>query len=166
MNTPLFLGVFLIIMAFPLTFIARDLVRESFAFSATAGIDCAYAVMEGVACLLRENVEYLESKGIRIDRIISTGGGAKSEVWTQLKSNFTDREIAVPENEEAPSLGAAILSAVNCGYFSSLDQAIKASVRIGRTYKPEDTEEAGRTFRLYREILCSLRNAFGMYAGK
>lgn len=33
MNTPLFLGVFLIIMAFPLTFIARDLVRESFAFS-------------------------------------------------------------------------------------------------------------------------------------
>ncbi len=134
--------------------------------NATAGIDCAYAVMEGVACLLRENVEYLESKGIRIDRIISTGGGAKSEVWTQLKSNFTDREIAVPENEEAPSLGAAILSAVNCGYFSSLDQAIKASVRIGRTYKPEDTEEAGRTFRLYREILCSLRNAFGMYAGK
>ena len=132
----------------------------------TTEIDCAYAVMEGVACLLRENVEYLESNGIRIDRIISTGGGAKSDVWTQLKSNFTGREIAVPENEEAPSLGAAILSAVNCGYFSSLDEAIKASVRIGRTFKPEDEEEAARTFRLYREILGSLGNAFSLYSVK
>ncbi|WP_369312037.1 FGGY-family carbohydrate kinase [Providencia rettgeri] len=56
---------------------------------------------------------------VEVTKIISIGGGRKSSFWTQLKSNFANQPIEIPENEEASSLGAAIIAAVDEGYFAS-----------------------------------------------
>jgi len=48
--------------------------------------DFALSIMCGVACLLRKNIENLRSSGIPFERIISTGGGAKSALCTARAS--------------------------------------------------------------------------------
>jgi len=98
--------------------------------------DLARAVMEGVAYLLKKNIIFLENLDVKTENLISIGGGSKSSVWNQIKADITEKEIMVPEYEEAISLGAAILTAVEKGYFKSIEEAVKKHVRMKKVYKP------------------------------
>jgi sugar (pentulose or hexulose) kinase len=73
----------------------------------------AYAVMEGVAHLLRKNCDSIRASGTGIDRIIATGGGAKSAVWCQLQADVTGVPVEIPAEKEAACLGAAVIAAVS-----------------------------------------------------
>lgn len=76
------------------------------------------AIFEGIAFLLRENLELIEAvNGIRVKEIRSLGGGAKSKVWRQIKADVAKRPIAALAESECASLGAAILAAVALGYY-------------------------------------------------
>ncbi len=98
--------------------------------------DLARAVMEGVAYLLKKNIKFLEHLDVKTTSLISIGGGSKSNVWNQIKADITEKKIMVPEYKEAISLGAAILSAVEKGYFKSIEEAAKKNVRMKRVYTP------------------------------
>lgn len=95
--------------------------------------DLAGAVMEGVALLLERNLENLDPKPTSI---ISTGGGAKSPLWLQLKADITGIEVRVPADKEAALLGAAIMGAVNAGLYPSYEEAVKTGVRMETCYTP------------------------------
>lgn len=122
--------------------------------------DFALGVMEGVACLLRNNIDYMQRANIKINKIISTGGGAKSSLWTQLKSNITGLVVETPENEEAPSLGAAIIGAVAEEYYPSFEAAVQHAVRIKNTYIPEETEHYSHTYETFCKAYQNLQPAF------
>ncbi len=98
--------------------------------------DFAYAVMEGVAHLLKMNIDTFEKAGIKTGMIISTGGGAKSSIWSQIKANITNHIVAIPENAEAACLGAAVIGAVSENIFVSYQEAIQKSVRIKKQFDP------------------------------
>ena len=95
--------------------------------------DLAGAVMEGVALLLDRTLESLHP---RPTSIISTGGGAKSPLWLQLKADITGIEVRVPADKEAALLGAAIMGAVNAGLYSDYEAAVQAGVRMENSYTP------------------------------
>jgi len=101
-------------------------------------IHLAKAVMEGVCFILKKNLDYLSKIGIKSDKIISSGGGSDSEVWNQMKADILWMEVNVTESKEAASLGSAILAVVNLGIFNSIEEAIKKTVRIKKTYKPRE----------------------------
>jgi xylulokinase len=92
--------------------------------------------MEGVAFLLKKNIAYLEGMHIGIKDLISLGGGARSEVWSQIKADVTGKEIRLPEYEEATSLGAAILAAVDCGFVTGVQEAVHRCIRMKRVFVP------------------------------
>ncbi len=98
--------------------------------------DLARAVMEGVAYLLKKNIVFLENLDVKSETIISIGGGSKSSVWNQIKADITEKKIMVPEYEEAISLGAAILAAVEKGYFKNIEEACRKHVRMKKVYSP------------------------------
>jgi len=132
-----------------------------FGFTAiTSKFDFALSIMQGVACLLQMNIEYLESCGIEVDKLISTGGGAKSRLWTQIKSDITGREILVPKNEEAPSLGAALLSSIHCGYFESLETALPNTISVSKVYTPSNIKDSQQIYKNFRNVYSSLIEAF------
>ncbi|TFG58759.1 MAG: hypothetical protein E4H36_15085 [Spirochaetales bacterium] len=107
--------------------------------------DFCWAVMEGVCHLLKKNMNFFEKAGIRAERIISTGGGARSAFWNQLKADITGYEIAVPENEEAACFGVAMAAAAAKGLVSDLESAVREHVSMKKTYKPAAPERfAGR----------------------
>lgn len=112
--------------------------------------DFALAIMYGVASLLRKNIDYFKSSGIHVDKIISTGGGAKSALWSQIKADICNLPVVIPQNQEAPCLGSAIIGAVTLGYYPNYRSAIKESVRVEKIYYPNEChapfEEKYQTF--------------------
>lgn len=127
--------------------------------------DFAKAVMEGVGFLLKINLESLEKAGIHADRLISTGGGAKSAVWTGIKANITGITIEVPENTEAPCLGAAMMGAVSEGYYPSYEEAAVKCVRTDKHYLPDESNEYEKKFAIFRHLYESLGDVYKESAG-
>lgn len=120
--------------------------------------DLVLSIMQGVACLLRKNLDYLTASGVKINRIISTGGGSKSPIWTQLKADITGYPIDVPENSEAPCLGAAIMASISEGYFPNYQTAITASVHIKKTYLPSNQPKRQQHYELFTKVYENLKN--------
>ena len=114
--------------------------------------DLAGAVMEGVALLLDRT---LESLNPRPTSIISTGGGAKSPLWLQLKADITGIEVCVPADKEAALLGAAIMGAVTAGLYPDYKAAVQAGVRMENSYAPRSypAEKKQAYDTLYRAML-------------
>lgn len=83
--------------------------------------DMAYAVMEGVAHLLKKNCDEIVNNRTPIKRILATGGGANSSLWCQIQADITGVPVVVPNQKEAACLGAAIMGAVSSGLFESYE---------------------------------------------
>ncbi len=86
--------------------------------------DLTRSVLEGIACMLYEMVELLEKRGVFSDKILSMGGGANSRIWGEIKAAVTQKAIEVNQYSETTSLGAAILGAVACGEYCSVQEAV------------------------------------------
>lgn len=99
--------------------------------------DMTLAIFEGVTFALRDSLEVARSLGIKIDRTMICGGGAKSPLWKRLVANILNVEVEVPVSEEGPGFGAAILAAVGCGEYESVEKAAKSIIKIKEKIKPE-----------------------------
>lgn len=119
--------------------------------------DMAAAVMKGVAFLLRENCEAMERAGAKIQYIVATGGGAKSEIWCQMQADITGLPVVVPNEKEAACLGAAMAASVVSGRFRSYADAAAVAVSMERRYEPHRRAAYERQYRqeqlLYRAML-------------
>jgi len=136
-----------------------------FGFKAQADrYDFALAVMEGVAHMLNDNIMSLARAGIRADSVISTGGGAKSALWCQIKADITGYTVRVPDNREAACLGAALTAAVTDGRFPDYDSAVRECVRIKTEYAPQLHEAYAASGRLYKAVYDSLQEPFRAHA--
>jgi|YelNatPaOPRAMG01_1025707.scaffolds.fasta_scaffold19294_2 xylulokinase len=94
------------------------------------------AVLEGVAFHKRWMLEALEKRIPYQKNIRLVGGGAKSDVWCQIISDITGRNIEVPKNpQNAGTIGAAIVCAVGLGLIKSFKDA-KPLIPVEKVYKP------------------------------
>ncbi|MCL1855253.1 MAG: FGGY family carbohydrate kinase [Clostridia bacterium] len=98
--------------------------------------DMARAVMEGVALLLWRNIFDIENTGVKVRRVLSSGGGAGSDLWLQMKADICELEVCVTKDTEAACLGAAMAAAVGAGLFSCFQEAADACVIIEKSFKP------------------------------
>lgn len=100
--------------------------------------DMTQAVLEGVAFGLRDSLEVARSLGIQIDRTKICGGGAKSPLWKTIIANVMNLKVDVPENEEGPSMGGAMLAAVGCGAYPDVETICKKLVKVVDTVSPDE----------------------------
>ena len=107
----------------------------------------ARAIMESVAYLLREDLEYIGSEGIKEIRV--TGGGASSPLWVQMKADVTGKILKTVSESETACLGAAMFAAVGIGAFASVAEAADKLVQPAKEFTPSGTdyEESYRRFR-------------------
>ena len=103
----------------------------------TSRADMTQAVLEGVAFGLRDSLEVARSLGIKLETTNICGGGAKSPLWKKIVANVMGITVRVVENDEGPALGGAILAAVGCGEFASVEQAASKIVRFKEQVEPE-----------------------------
>jgi len=124
--------------------------------------DMTLAVLEGVAFALRDSFEVAKSLGIDIQGSKICGGGAKSPLWKKIIANVLNIQVNVPQTEEGPSMGAAMLAAVACGEFSSVQEAAEKVVKIRNTVEPERelTEKYQERYQKFRNIYPACRELF------
>lgn len=103
----------------------------------TTRTDMTQAVLEGVAFAIRDSLEVVKSLGIDITRSKLCGGGAKSPLWRKMFANILNIELDLIESEEGPGYGGAILAAVACGEFASVEEAAEKLVKVVDTVKPD-----------------------------
>jgi xylulokinase len=116
-------------------------------------IDLAYAVEEGIAHLLRRNVEYLSPQDNPIREIVSTGGGAASVFWSQLKADVCGVDVLVPHEQEATCRGAAVLALIEEGILAGLDEAAKLNQPDVVRYRPAATAKRAERYRMFEDYL-------------
>lgn len=118
------------------------------------------AVLEGVAFALRDCMEIARSLGLDIERSTIVGGGAKSPLWKKMIANIMDISLDVPENEEGPSLGAAMLSAVGCGAYKDVNEAAEHIVKVRETLEPQKelVKRYDEKYHIWREYYPALKD--------
>ncbi|MCM3763866.1 xylulokinase [Neobacillus niacini] len=121
---------------------ADSTIRGSF-----IGMDSAHtqahftrAVIEGITFSLRESLELLRNTGKSIHTIVSIGGGAKNDTWLQIQADLFGAEIVQLESEQGPALGAAMIAAVGCNWFSSLEECARTFIHKGTPYQPNSRQ--------------------------
>jgi len=106
------------------------------------------AVLEGVAFAVTRHIRVMEAaSGRPLDRLIASGGGAKTALWLRIKASATGLPILVPEEAECGVVGCAAMVAAATGRFSTVQDAAGAFVRYGAEIAP-DPEWAERYARM------------------
>ena len=103
----------------------------------TTRADMTQAVLEGVAFGIRDSFEVAKSLGIRIEKTKICGGGAKSPLWKKIMANVLGITVEVIESEEGPGYGGAILAAVGCGEYASVEEAADKLVKVVGCVEPD-----------------------------
>lgn len=116
--------------------------------------DFVRAVLEGITFSLNESIEIFRESGKTIETIVSIGGGAKNETWLQMQADIFNANIVKLSSEQGPGMGAAMLAAFGCGWFSSLLECAEEFIHSIKTYEPikENVEKYKKLFDIYKQV--------------
>ncbi|MDQ2691740.1 MAG: xylulokinase [Chloroflexota bacterium] len=120
------------------------------------------ALLEGSAYALRDIVTQMQLAGVQLSELRVMGGGAKSQLWNQIKADVTGLPVHVPEVTETTALGAAFLALVGTGACTTLREASDMIVRIRRRVEPDPSRAAlyAEAYERYRQTYFTLLPVF------
>jgi xylulokinase len=111
------------------------------------------AILEGVAFNLRQILVALNKAGLHFNEVRTSGGGARSPLWNQIKADVCGLPIATLANEEAALLGDAILAGAACGVFASVNEACSQMVVIKERIQPGEQQAAyEKAYQRYNDL--------------
>jgi xylulokinase len=116
----------------------------------------ARAVLEGTAFAMRDVVDRLDALGVATDRLRLMGGGARSDVWCQMRADLTGRPADVLSDTDASAIGAGLIAAVAAGTFPDIATASAALALATREVFPRPSPAYETAYRLYRDRFAAL----------
>lgn len=121
--------------------------------------DIYRACMEGVVYEMLVNMECLKDSGIHFDMLHATGGGAKSEVWMQMKADMLNIPITALKTADAGTVGSAMLTGIAVGCFENLEDAAAHMVERKKVYTPDPQmhEKYIEVYQRYRRLYQAVR---------
>jgi xylulokinase len=120
------------------------------------------AILEGVAFSLRDTLTIFAELKIPVESIRLGGGGARGRLWQQIQADVYGMPVGALEVEEGPAYGAALLAGVGVGNWTSVENAVDATVRISQRIEPEQRNLAlmNRRYGAYRKLYPALRDVW------
>ncbi|MER7083090.1 xylulokinase [Saccharopolyspora kobensis] len=127
--------------------------------SATTRADLSRAVLQGVAMSARHVLGPVERAcGFPLPSLAFSGGGARSDLWTQIHADVLQRPVERLRVHDSAVLGAALLGAVGTGTYPDIATAAAATVAVDRVFTPAaDADRLNPLFEAYRESHEALR---------
>jgi xylulokinase len=100
--------------------------------------EAALAIMEGTAHAARWLLDSLEqSAGLRPAVLAHAGGGARADVWCQLRADVLGVPLRRLKMLDAGVAGAALLAGVGAGLFASIAEGAGRFVQVDRDFEPD-----------------------------
>lgn len=118
------------------------------------------AVLEGVAFSVRHILDYARLRsGATPTAVRLGGGGARIEVWNQIKADVLQLPLLACQTTETGVLGAAMLAGLAIGQFADVAAASLAMVQPGDEVRPraEHAPVYDAAYLVYRELYPRLR---------
>ena len=117
------------------------------------------AVLEGVACGLRDSLDLICELGGKPEFARVSGGGAASRLWLQIVASVLELPLERVAVDEGAAFGAAILGGVAAQVWPDVGTAVAATVRPGERIEPvAEWVEAYRSLRVrYRALYPALQ---------
>ena len=121
--------------------------------------DTVQAVLEGVAFAIRDSFEVAKAIGVEIPRSKLCGGGAKSPVWRKILCNVLNIPLDLPQTEQGPGYGGAMLAMVGAGQYPDVMTCAKELVHVKETLLPDPALAAKyeEKYQIFRKIYPSLK---------
>jgi len=112
------------------------------------------AVLEGITFSMNESLQLFKEAGITVKQMISIGGGAHNDDWLQMQADIFGVPVVKLVSEQGPALGAAILAAVGCGWYASLQECADKFIAHDRVFEPEaqNVETYQSLFQIYKTV--------------
>jgi xylulokinase len=117
----------------------RNARAQFFGIGAGHGIEHLHrAILEGVAFGVKRHLDIMQDiAGTRVERLVASGGGARTELWLKIKASVYDVPILVPREAECSIIGCAVLAAAASGRHASLQSAAESLVAYDKEVLPE-----------------------------
>jgi len=113
------------------------------------------AVLEGITFGMRDQIEIMRSRGLKISEVRASGGGSASKFWRQLQADMYNAKVVTINTQEGGALGVALLAAVGTGEYASVPEACSAAIKINNTLKPDR-----KTARIYNKLYPTYQSAY------
>ncbi len=98
------------------------------------------ALLEGVACALRQIVEVMVSCGAAPDYLVASGNGLSSPVWRQILTDVLGRSLYQGKDKHATeraSVGAALIGGIGAGLLKDYEDARRFAPTFSEVSAPE-----------------------------
>jgi xylulokinase len=120
----------------------------------------ARAVLEGVAYGLRDSLELLKELGFAASVGRISGGGARSELWTEIVATVLGIPLERTAVDEGAAYGAALLAGVRSGRFADAHEAVAECVRVTARVEPNAswTSAYDEGYERFRALYPALRS--------
>jgi xylulokinase len=120
--------------------------------------DIARALMEGTGYEVATCLDGLREIGITPGELVVIGGGARSDLWAQIKADILGCPVYRPRYTEAASLGAAILAATAVGLITDPEATARKWNPPVETFtpNPEATQIYQDRRRLFDDVYTAL----------
>jgi xylulokinase len=120
----------------------------------------ARAVLEGVAYGLRDSLELLKELGFAASVGRISGGGARSELWTEIVATVLGIPLERTAVDEGAAYGAALLAGVRSGRFADAHEAVAECVRVTARVEPNTawTSAYDEGYERFRALYPALRS--------
>jgi xylulokinase len=117
----------------------RNARAQFFGLGASHGLAHLHrAVLEGVAFAAARHLRIMEKAADhRIERVIASGGGAKTSLWLKIKASVYGVPVLVPKEPECGVIGCAAMAATAAGWFTRIEDAVASYVRYVEEISPD-----------------------------
>ena len=115
---------------------------------------------------MRRTLEIVEEAGNKVSKIYTIGGGARSDLWSQIKADIYNKPVYTFESSEGGILGSAILAGVGVGVYANAREGAERCLRVKKSFKPDQskTDRYNYLFEIFKDVHDRLQQPFDKLA--
>jgi xylulokinase len=120
------------------------------------------AILEGVAFSLKDTFSLFDEMHVPVRTVRLGGRGARSPLWRQIQADVYGHEAEILTAEEGAAYGAALLAGVGAKFWSSVDEACDAVVKVQQRVppNPDDMKALTIQYENFRRLYPALKPLF------
>jgi xylulokinase len=124
------------------------------------------ALIEGVCLDMRQSIEIVRERGYPVTEISTGGGGARSDVWSQVKADIYRVPVVTVQSEESGLTGAMILASVGVGDYKSEVEAARGLIANAKRFTPDAANMAAydRVYPVFKRLHDDMQPLFKVVA--